>query len=300
MDKVGDNQLILLYDFNHTTTDGRQIAVKQNEKLFLINKTNKDWWQVIRSWEERPFLVPSEYVREAKAAVKDAKADYQNLNFHRSKIQKPIPKARTQLKKPETTDKRIDNDSDSSLGSDNRMRNSYNLKTNNYYECPKIERKPTINNRKQLEISKNLSKSLEKLAEQIKFEPKFKGTTNSLSKVEASASTFDSNKDVKNLQNKAVKNEEKSFFRSSVRGKSRDVDMILNENCSKLNTARSSDASILLNERRIAPKSRGSIFSSFKRKKRSVCVVVVMGGRFGKFGKISCKTVGDCGWIAKK
>lgn len=52
------------HDFEYKTNDGRQIVIKKDEKLCLIQKTNKDWWKVIRNQEQRSFYVPVTYVRE--------------------------------------------------------------------------------------------------------------------------------------------------------------------------------------------------------------------------------------------
>ncbi|XP_014296173.1 uncharacterized protein LOC103577890 isoform X2 [Microplitis demolitor] len=54
----------VLYDFQYKTTEGREIAIKKNERLYLLQKTNADWWQVVRTWEQRSFYVPATYVRE--------------------------------------------------------------------------------------------------------------------------------------------------------------------------------------------------------------------------------------------
>ncbi|XP_063987414.1 uncharacterized protein LOC135167794 [Diachasmimorpha longicaudata] len=54
----------VLYDFQYKTAEGREIAIKKNERLYLLQKTNADWWQVVRTWEQRSFYVPATYVRE--------------------------------------------------------------------------------------------------------------------------------------------------------------------------------------------------------------------------------------------
>jgi hypothetical protein len=59
-----DVQLRVLYDFEYVGKDERKIRIQEGEKLFLIKKTNADWWQVIRSSSERPFFVPAAYVQE--------------------------------------------------------------------------------------------------------------------------------------------------------------------------------------------------------------------------------------------
>ncbi|XP_011306416.1 uncharacterized protein [Fopius arisanus] len=54
----------VLYDFQYKTAEGREISIKKNERLYLLQKTNADWWQVVRTWEQRSFYVPATYVRE--------------------------------------------------------------------------------------------------------------------------------------------------------------------------------------------------------------------------------------------
>ncbi|XP_054266488.1 rho GTPase-activating protein 12-like isoform X1 [Macrosteles quadrilineatus] len=62
-----DVNLRVLYDFEYTTKYGRKIKISSGERLLLIKKTNDDWWQVIRSSEERPFFVPASYVEEVES-----------------------------------------------------------------------------------------------------------------------------------------------------------------------------------------------------------------------------------------
>lgn len=59
-----DINVRVLYDFEYTTKYGKKINISSGERLLLIKKTNKDWWQVIRSSEQRPFYVPASYVKE--------------------------------------------------------------------------------------------------------------------------------------------------------------------------------------------------------------------------------------------
>lgn len=65
----------VLYDFDYTTKEGRRVWVKEGERLFLIKKTNSDWWQVIRTGERRPFYVPATYVEEVRKS-KDGKRGF--------------------------------------------------------------------------------------------------------------------------------------------------------------------------------------------------------------------------------
>lgn len=61
---IPDVSLRVLFDFEYQTKDGREISIHHGEKLFLLRKTNADWWQVIRNSSERPFYVPATYVTE--------------------------------------------------------------------------------------------------------------------------------------------------------------------------------------------------------------------------------------------
>lgn len=61
---IPDIHLRVLYDFEYTVKDEKKIRIQEGEKLFLIKKTNSDWWQVIRSSTEGPFFVPAAYVKE--------------------------------------------------------------------------------------------------------------------------------------------------------------------------------------------------------------------------------------------
>lgn len=63
---LADIDVKVLYDFEYTTKDGKQVFIKQGEKLLLIRKTNDDWWQVIRK-SGRPFYVPASYVEETNS-----------------------------------------------------------------------------------------------------------------------------------------------------------------------------------------------------------------------------------------
>lgn len=58
----------VVYDFEYTTKYGRNIKINSGERLLLIKKTNNDWWQVIRSTDQRPFFVPASYVEEIQVA----------------------------------------------------------------------------------------------------------------------------------------------------------------------------------------------------------------------------------------
>lgn len=61
--EIPDIHVRVLYDFDYTTKDGKEVKIKSGEKLYLIKKTNDDWWQVIRN-TGRPFYVPASYIEE--------------------------------------------------------------------------------------------------------------------------------------------------------------------------------------------------------------------------------------------
>lgn len=49
----------VLYDFEYDTK-GKRIKIIKDEKLVLLNKTNKDWWQVVRPEDVNNFYVPEQ------------------------------------------------------------------------------------------------------------------------------------------------------------------------------------------------------------------------------------------------
>lgn len=61
----------VLYDFEYDTK-GKRVKIIKDERLVLLNKTNKDWWQVVRPGdvnnsyvpEQSTFYVPTGYVVE--------------------------------------------------------------------------------------------------------------------------------------------------------------------------------------------------------------------------------------------
>ena len=52
-----------LYSYSYKAGDGRTIAFTAGERFSLLNKTNRDWWQVRRG-TEKPMYVPANYVQE--------------------------------------------------------------------------------------------------------------------------------------------------------------------------------------------------------------------------------------------
>ncbi|PNF43625.1 hypothetical protein B7P43_G03103 [Cryptotermes secundus] len=80
---IPDIHLRVLYDFEYTVKDERKIRIQKGEKLFLIKKTNSDWWQVIRSSTEGPFFVPAAYVTEYLCSQSTSKESSQHRKFRR-------------------------------------------------------------------------------------------------------------------------------------------------------------------------------------------------------------------------
>lgn len=76
--ELQDTTLRVLYDFEYSTKDGKFVRIQEGEKLFLIKKTNKDWWQVIRS-SGKPFYVPATYVEVYKKLSNDNKKNIKNI-----------------------------------------------------------------------------------------------------------------------------------------------------------------------------------------------------------------------------
>jgi hypothetical protein len=38
--------VVVSYDFEYSTEDGKRVWMKEGEVLLLLAKTNNDWWQV--------------------------------------------------------------------------------------------------------------------------------------------------------------------------------------------------------------------------------------------------------------
>jgi len=58
-----DSFVVVSYDFEYTSEEGKRVWMKEGEVLLLLAKTNNDWWQVIRR-DRRPFYAPARYVAE--------------------------------------------------------------------------------------------------------------------------------------------------------------------------------------------------------------------------------------------
>uniref|UniRef100_A0A8D8LL24 Rho GTPase-activating protein 12 n=1 Tax=Cacopsylla melanoneura TaxID=428564 RepID=A0A8D8LL24_9HEMI len=76
--ELQDTTLKVLYDFEYSTKDGKFVRIQEGEKLFLIKKTNRDWWQVIRS-SGKPFYVPASYVEVYRKVSNGNKNNLENI-----------------------------------------------------------------------------------------------------------------------------------------------------------------------------------------------------------------------------
>lgn len=93
-----DINVRVLYDFEYTTKYGRNIKISSGERLLLIKKTNDDWWQVIRSSEQRPFFVPATYVEEIVGTT----SHLHSTNKNQSDTKCSLEKSHFQTKAPIT------------------------------------------------------------------------------------------------------------------------------------------------------------------------------------------------------
>ncbi|KAJ8264612.1 hypothetical protein GJAV_G00151280 [Gymnothorax javanicus] len=65
MTAVADKELVLVeFEFEYTTRDGRLVSIKPNERYTLVSKTNDDWWHVRKDEQTKPFYIPAKYVKE--------------------------------------------------------------------------------------------------------------------------------------------------------------------------------------------------------------------------------------------
>ncbi|XP_076844066.1 rho GTPase-activating protein 27 isoform X2 [Brachyhypopomus gauderio] len=59
------SQMVLVnFQYEYTTQDGKQVSIKPNERYFLVAKTNDHWWHVCQDENAEPFFIPAEYVTE--------------------------------------------------------------------------------------------------------------------------------------------------------------------------------------------------------------------------------------------
>ncbi|KAF0294369.1 hypothetical protein FJT64_007928 [Amphibalanus amphitrite] len=58
-----DLVVTVLFDFEYHSSDGQRVHMHKDEEFLVIQQTNSDWWQVIRSGERKPFYAPTQYLK---------------------------------------------------------------------------------------------------------------------------------------------------------------------------------------------------------------------------------------------
>jgi len=76
--KGKDAFVVVSYDFEYITEEGKEVWMKEGEVLLLLSKTNGDWWQVIRRGDRRPFYAPARYVMEVKSDQARLQGDWES------------------------------------------------------------------------------------------------------------------------------------------------------------------------------------------------------------------------------
>lgn len=57
-------QVLVKFEYEYITRDGRKVSIKPNEHYTLVAKTNETWWHVQRDKTDKPFFIPAMYVTE--------------------------------------------------------------------------------------------------------------------------------------------------------------------------------------------------------------------------------------------
>ncbi|XP_051530929.1 rho GTPase-activating protein 27-like isoform X1 [Myxocyprinus asiaticus] len=57
-------QVLVNFEYNYTTREGRTVSIKPNEHYILVAKTNDNWWHVRRNETDETFYIPAKYVTE--------------------------------------------------------------------------------------------------------------------------------------------------------------------------------------------------------------------------------------------
>ncbi|XP_053310168.1 rho GTPase-activating protein 27 isoform X2 [Spea bombifrons] len=55
--------VLVEYEFEYTTKEGRLIRIKPNERYILLKRTNEHWWHVCQDIKAKPFYIPAKYVK---------------------------------------------------------------------------------------------------------------------------------------------------------------------------------------------------------------------------------------------
>lgn len=94
----------VLYYLSYKTRGNYCVSIKEGEKLILLEKTNEDWWKVKRQ-SDRPFYVPSNYVKETPQATSRPSLLQKKKDIQK---EKPMVKQRTVFEIPlDATSKNI-------------------------------------------------------------------------------------------------------------------------------------------------------------------------------------------------
>ncbi|XP_030630924.1 rho GTPase-activating protein 27 [Chanos chanos] len=56
--------VLVNFEYEYETRDGKKVSIKPNEQYILIAKTNDHWWHVRKDETTKPFYIPAKYVTE--------------------------------------------------------------------------------------------------------------------------------------------------------------------------------------------------------------------------------------------
>lgn len=72
VDSLGKECVVALYDYQEKSP--REVSMKKNDVLTLLNSNHKDWWKVETS-NDRQGFVPAAYVKKIDAPLSDSQAN---------------------------------------------------------------------------------------------------------------------------------------------------------------------------------------------------------------------------------
>lgn len=55
-------EVLVNFQYEYTTREGKQVSIKPNERYILVTKTNDHWWHVRKDEATKPFFIPAQYV----------------------------------------------------------------------------------------------------------------------------------------------------------------------------------------------------------------------------------------------
>ncbi|XP_053367366.1 rho GTPase-activating protein 27 isoform X2 [Clarias gariepinus] len=55
-------EVLVNFQYEYTTRDGRNVSIKPNERYVLVARTNDHWWHVRKDEATKPFFIPAQYV----------------------------------------------------------------------------------------------------------------------------------------------------------------------------------------------------------------------------------------------